>query len=547
MLCRHASVRHRHGPLFLLSVPFEEASNVNRSLAVLALLCMTSATLAGCVTTRPRAQVAIDIVAESGVRTDAQTLYVSVRGGNATGPLATRFEQTLTAPFEFPISLTVVPADDDTSRVYEVLVVAAARGGRVIGRQTLRGRFLAGTTSYVQLLLEDCCRSVAETCAPNETCRLCGCVETTVVDPEADAGMSPPDAALDAPGLDAGVPDAWVGCRTATDCPVRACASVICGASHTCEYTSRCAEGEECCNGVCAANCDCQEASRGHVCRAASDECDAPEVCGEGPACPPDALRASGTMCRVSSGECDPEERCTGSSAACPENLFVSAGTRCNEGTGACDGAGVCSNCIAGAPCTLPSSTCSTGVWVCEGGSVCTPNGPAPAGTVCRAATTTCDVAETCNGSTMACPADTFAPATTVCRASAGACDAIDHCTGTSAACPDTVLPATTVCRGADECDPEERCDGSSAACPPDRLTAAGTSCGVITENTCQGPSVCTGTSAGCPPVPNGTRCRCNGRCEEGSCIENCSYGICCAVSGECELAGGGGSCWSSY
>ena len=87
----------------------------------------------------------------------------------------------------YPVRLTILPQGEDASRAWEVIVLAARSDGTVIGRQRARGGFLAGTTVYTRLVLEDCCLAVAATCENQETCVECACVETTTIDPNDDA------------------------------------------------------------------------------------------------------------------------------------------------------------------------------------------------------------------------------------------------------------------------------------------------------------------------------------------------------------------------
>lgn len=509
---------------------------MHRSLAsgwvLVSLLC---AVCAGCVTTRPRAQVVIDILAESGVRNDAQTLYVTVLGGPAANMLETSLEQAVVAPIDFPVSLTIVPAQEDTSRIYEVRVTAVARGGRIVGRQALRGRFLPATTSYLQLVLEDCCRAVAGECGAGESCRQCACRPTIVIEPETDAGplLDAPLIATPDAHSDAGT-DAAMGCATQSDCPAQACQEVSC-VERACRYTSLCATGSVCCEGVCADNCDCVGKAAGDVCRAMTGDCDAPEVCdGTSGVCPTNRFRV-GEICRAAAPTCDVAETCVDGIADCPSNVFAGSGELCPGGT--CNGGGTCvSGCPAGEACAPPDAPCAAGACDCS----TTPprcvatSTPANAGAVCRLANGPCDVAETCSGSSAVCPADAFAPSSVVCRGASGGCDQAETCTGSSAACPsDGFLPSATVCRAAaGGCDVAELCNGLSAACPGDVRRASGDLClsetGTGTGTGECRTSSCDGVTSACPSS-DGQRCHCNGSCFQGECVPDClGAAICC-------------------
>ena len=520
----------------------------------LVALVVGAFTLAGCVTVRPRAQVVIDIIAEPGIAADARSLLVTVRGGPSSAELTERLREVVEAPISFPVSLTIVPEGEDVSRVFEVVVVALDRGGGTIGRQSMRGRFLAQTTTYVQLVLEDCCRALAPTCASTETCAECECVPTVIVDPNDDAGTPlldaaqidagpSPDADLDADlgNLDVGT-DAS-GCSTTSPCPSVACNTVEC-VSGSCVYTPLCGSGQVCCGGECASNCDCFEQRAGHVCRRATDLCDVAETCnGRSPVCPVDSVQVAGAMaCRVAASDCDLEERCDGLSAACPLDRFRAVGEMCS--TGSCNGAGGCSStCVAGGACSVPGMPCAAGTIACTGGTPsCVVSGPASSSVVCRPVAGPCDVAETCTGSSMTCPVDGFRTSGT-CRDASGPCDAVESCNGSGIACPADGFLSGTACRAiVDECDRLETCTGTSATCPPDTFEPAGTACGLIAgDPDCSGSRLCTGTSVECPST-DGQACRCEGTCNAGHCSYGCSGGggfMCCESTGTCTF-------WSS-
>ena len=80
--------------------------------------------------------------------------------------------------------------------------------------------------------------------------------------------------------------------------------------ANACVVTSVCAPSEQCCGGVCAADCSapqpCAGKSAGTVCRAATGPCDAAEVCdGVSVGCPADGFLPATTTCRPVNGVCD--------------------------------------------------------------------------------------------------------------------------------------------------------------------------------------------------------------------------------------------------
>jgi hypothetical protein len=124
-------------------------------------------------------------------------------------------------------------------------------------------------------------------------------------------------------------------------------------------------------------------APKGTVCRVATDECDAPDVCtGDSPDCPADAVYDDHHVCRPATDACDIDERCDGTSKACPGDRAL------------------------------------------------------PAGVVCRASAGGCDPAEVCDGTSKSCPADALATSGTVCRPALGPNDTDHVCSGSSATCP---------------------------------------------------------------------------------------------------------------
>jgi hypothetical protein len=188
---------------------------------------------------------------------------------------------------------------------------------------------------------------------------------------------------------------------------------------------------------VCCNSTSCLMRSSSHVCRAASDQCDEPEMCsGVSVLCPPDAKKAN-------LDSCDDGKFCTGndvclngvctgldSTCACSVSTVVSdcpntnpctdvacvgdmcsftnraAGTTCSDNNActkndACNGQGVCVG--VSVSCAHLTSTCSLGQ--CFGGACFAIS---VRGGVCRASTNvSCDRDEVCTGFSTLCPADT--------------------------------------------------------------------------------------------------------------------------------------------
>lgn len=217
-------------------------------------------------------------------------------------------------------------------------------------------------------------------------------------------------------------------------------------------------------NPCCDRRCRFFTPAAAHVCRAATDTCDAPDLCpGGSDLCAADLLIPGSPVfvCRPSIGTCDIEEACDGLSKACPADAVVDQDV----------------------------------------------------GLVCRASGGPCDIVELCDG-TNTCPSDEVAsPADAhVCRPASDLCDATEICDGTNKACPgDLPVPASppTECNSAaHECDVAELCDGINNACPTNLFAPAGSPA----PNHCDDQEVCTldicGVDGGCDnsapnPAPN--------------------------------------------
>jgi hypothetical protein len=332
-----------------------------------------------------------------------------------------------------------------------------------------------------------------------------------------------------------------------------------------CKRVDVCQSGEQCCNGVCAMNCNdpraCAGRPAGYVCRVPLGTCDVAEVCdGTSDACPPDVFQPTSIVCRAKSGDCDTAENCDGTSANCPLNALVPAATVCRAIADVCDSAEVCTGESAACPVDVfqaEGTTCRASAGSCDVAEVCSGSAPScpgdalqPATTVCRAAAGPCDAAETCPGNAASCPGDTVQPGGAVCRASQGACDLAETCDGTNVTCP-VDAKASGPCRDASGvCDVAESCDGVSNDCPANVFVASGTQCAsafcattacdgsgncssVTVQNTgasCDAATCayCTGTGAcSFPECQGANECRTPGRGASG-CVNPCSPGHIC-------------------
>ena len=185
----------------------------------------------------------------------------------------------------------------------------------------------------------------------------------------------------------------------------------------------------------------------------------------------------------------------------------------CNTITGYCDDS-IAGYCADGYCC---NQACDQGCGTCGlagSAGTCTAK---TQGTTCRPSQGACDpVAEACPGPTgttpLACPPNTVSPATTICRAAAGPCDQAEHCDGAAPTCPaDAMVIGGTPCRpAAGPCDQVEYCTGTTAQCPADQLYTTAQICRPAT-GPCDIADACTGHDVTCPAdriMTAGTLCR---------------------------------------
>ncbi|KDO16724.1 hypothetical protein SPRG_17781, partial [Saprolegnia parasitica CBS 223.65] len=384
-------------------------------------------------------------------------------------------------------------------------------------------------------------------------------------------------------------------CKSANECPARACYSTTCGTSGYCEYTplgvgAKC-PGQSCTNGgacdddandYCNAKAECVSAykpartkcpgkscSNGGSCDDdANDYCDdlgtcVTEVCsGTASTCPVDAFKSSSMTCTGTNNgsPCDGQDMCDGF-GNCVDKYLPST-TVCRASKGQCDEAEMCSGTASACPADF--NPCD-GVDKCDGKGNCV-DIYLPSTTVCRASKSQCDVSEFCTGSSGTCPVDAFQPSSMTCTGTSNGnpCDGVDKCDGMGN-CVDNYQPSTTVCRASKgQCDEAEVCTGTSGFCPTDAFASVTTTVCRASKGQCDEAEVCTGTSGFCPTdafASVTTTCSgtCNGNpcdgvdlCDgKGNCVDiylpsttgNCidkylpSTTVCRASKGQCDVS----------
>lgn len=226
-----------------------------------------------------------------------------------------------------------------------------------------------------------------------------------------------------------------------------------------------------------------------HECRAATDLCDAPEICLGGTACPTDIALPANTPCGTPATKiCDRNDICDGSSKACTD--------RKQPGT-----------------------------------------------TVCRdiKANSLCDKQEFCPGNSDDCPTDTFQSGN-VCRAAAAnadGCDVAETCPGDSPDCPtDGKVANSTPCTSSNKCSTGATCQNGSCVVATTK-TCAG-------ETDCRNAEVCNPLTGNCDYTnkPNTTTCNDKIDCTVGDHCQNgaCAFGdekdeLCAAYEPDCGAA----------
>lgn len=211
-----------------------------------------------------------------------------------------------------------------------------------------------------------------------------------------------------------------VACASDADCFNGFCVDGVCcdgpcgdGNPDDCMVCSVAAGGSV--DGVCGA----YAVNDSHVCRAATDLCDAAERCSSSSFdCPADAAAVAGTVCRDANAGCDAPETCDGGSFSCPPDVLATAGTVCRAAAGSCDVDDICDGTTSACPAdaTTPDGTS------CDDGDACTSADQCVAGTCvgevasdagCCSVDADCDDGEACttdtcdNGSCSHAPLET--------------------------------------------------------------------------------------------------------------------------------------------
>lgn len=161
-------------------------------------LALVACLLTGC-SAQAHTQVIVEIFAEPGVVDDAESLRVTIMGGARGDALTLQADQILGNAAEeisWPVTAALVPAGEDPERVFLIEAEATDSFGSTLGIVRARSSYVAGQTLVLRLTLEECCRMVASSCGPSETCRSCACATAevpveTLPDYRSDASTHP--------------------------------------------------------------------------------------------------------------------------------------------------------------------------------------------------------------------------------------------------------------------------------------------------------------------------------------------------------------------
>ncbi len=349
------------------------------SVAPVALALVLAA--GGCPDPRPATQVTVVFEADRAVREVARDIEIlawgadrgaAVPGGDGSAPQQLRLAlQDIVNPDtggSWPVTHTLVPADDDPTRLYRIegrlydessadpIAVVRAISGYVEGHAiVLRLRF------YAQCLYVDPCESPDSSCNQNGDCQPSRYPATGLPD-QVDGGTA-----------DGGVEPA---CRTELDCNdgvgctddvcfrgecihqarndlcTASTDSPVCDPMNGCQYGAGCVEtgaGANCQPADCElARCEGDVCVRTALCRTGQSCCGGACVtCNDGDACTTDACDATAGACTNTGG----------AGAACDDGLFCTA-----PGTCAADG-----SCTPGGDPCAGSTTCDEGMRACVG------------------------------------------------------------------------------------------------------------------------------------------------------------------------------------
>ncbi|WP_164011435.1 hypothetical protein [Pyxidicoccus trucidator] len=288
---------------------------------------------------------------------------------------------------------------------------------------------------------------------------------------------------------------------------------------------STCSADVECASGFCADGVCCDSACGG----SRDSDCQACSVARGAAVDGTCAPLARGTACRAATDTCDAAEVCDGTALACPADLPQPEGTSCNDNN-ACTTVDRCQafTCVGSSPveCTAASAchdvgTCNPATGVC--GNPVKPNG------------STCSDGNACT-QVDSCQAGACVGASPVtCRAS-DACHDVGTCNPATGACSNPVKPDGSTCSDGNGCTRSDTCQaGVCAGANPVECTAA---------SACHDVGTCNPATGACssPVKPTGTACDDGNACTQ---LDACRSGACvggnpvtCTARDGCHLPG---------
>ncbi|MFT3709385.1 MAG: hypothetical protein QM817_17235 [Archangium sp.] len=236
----------------------------------------------------------------------------------------------------------------------------------------------------------------------------------------------------------------------------------------SCDATTPCSSGKQCCDGFCRSSCGTD---------GGSGSCVAGRACSTNP-----------TPCRSGVTQCEP-------TAACVDGSAVDAGTSCGANQ-ICSAQGTCSTCVPNAPCTGNPGVCRAGVTSCATGTAVCIDG------INLAEGLLCGTDQVCRGGTcvMCVSGEPCSTNPTACRAGVTDCGTgvvrcVDGSGFVSAGQDPAMGCGLFTCGGAGAC---------ATSCSP--------------TQPCAGSAFCIGGQC-VARLPDGEPCATPGQCQSGMCV----------------------------
>lgn len=208
-------------------------------------------------------QVMVQIDAQLDTRTQTQSVEIRVRSGHGKNTeWENRFDRKMiidSDKYRWPLQFSLVPQNDDVTRVYEITATALDSSGIEIARVRAISGYRSGEALLLPLLFDDLCIGKISECTDTQTCSAGNCVDANVnvdelssfdVNNDSDGQMNGHDSGVNS-GTDSGFgstvdsgsdpivdsgsvgnPGSDSGIDSGSDSgPVGSCTDTVCGGS----------------------------------------------------------------------------------------------------------------------------------------------------------------------------------------------------------------------------------------------------------------------------------------------------------------------------